>query len=846
MRNRIAFFILGGLLILSNASAQEPRLLEHGGGVRTVAFSPVDAALLATAGESNIIKLWNLQDNSSVNLIGHTDRVNSVAFSPNGTMLASVSDDRTIMLWDINNQVNITTLRQGTQFQAVAFSSDGQLLATGGWMHVKLWDVRRQEVVETLLHEGQVHGVAFSSDGQFLAVGYGSNDGPGMVKVWDIDKRQGIRTLNGDPKIVRDVEFSADTRYLASSGWGGELQMWAVSDWSLVRTIPSTAYKRIAFSPDGKTLVSTRDGQVNFWWVEDGTRITQLDGGAKIYAVDFSHDGTLFVGGGEDGKVQIWRINTGGGSDEGAVRILHVSGYLEQLPEANTKNSMDIPEPVPPPPIVRDYFQLDPFYEQWVDVEGFPVLASAKVNPYALKEAAWLIRQMIGHRREILQAMVEERARLAVIAHTEIITEIPEYRDEPRPDFLIFRERGWGGSERATISSSEENILSYAGDYGGYSVLIHEFAHGIHLIGLRTADPSFDARLHIAYESAMRKGLWRGTYASSDRREYWAEGTHAWFYPKGGASFSRFGNTRNALKQYDPELAALLTEIYGDNAWQYTSPLTRTDQPHLQGYNPKDAPIYEGWPELASLFQQLLDPNSDGGGEWVNLKSYNPNQLSRLIASQSDKGNRTTIIFVNLRRTDVLVYSVAFDGTEKYSKRINPGTVRYSVPNVNGIKLIKDTNGRNIAVFKASGRPGRALIGIQDGSVLPVSLSHFRAEYTKAGTVLNWITESELDNAGFYIYRSQTKAGEFKVVNSLMIQGAGTTGERSKYTWTDTTAKPNTVYYYRIEDVSYAGERKPLATVRLRGLVSARGKLATTWAALKTQRDQGRRNIASQ
>ena len=121
----------------------------------------------------------------------------------------------------------------------------------------------------------------------------------------------------------------------------------------------------------------------------------------------------------------------------------------------------------------------------------------------------------------------------------------------------------------------------------------------------------------------------------------------------------------------------------------------------------------------------------------------------------------------------------------------------------------------------------------EGGQPLPVSLSHFRAEQTDAGVVLKWTTESEVDNAGFYIYRSKARDGEFKVVNPTMVQGAGTTGERKEYTWTDTTAKPNTVYYYQIEDVSHAGVREQLATVRLRGLVSARGKLTTIWADLK-------------
>ena len=118
---------------------------------------------------------------------------------------------------------------------------------------------------------------------------------------------------------------------------------------------------------------------------------------------------------------------------------------------------------------------------------------------------------------------------------------------------------------------------------------------------------------------------------------------------------------------------------------------------------------------------------------------------------------------------------------------------------------------------------------------LPVTLSHFRAERTDTGVILKWITQSEVDNAGFYIHRSETRDGKFKVVNPTMIQGAGTTSERNTYTWKDTAAKPNTVYYYRIEDISHAGTRKQLATVRMRGFVSATGKLTTRWADLKVQ-----------
>ena len=128
--------------------------------------------------------------------------------------------------------------------------------------------------------------------------------------------------------------------------------------------------------------------------------------------------------------------------------------------------------------------------------------------------------------------------------------------------------------------------------------------------------------------------------------------------------------------------------------------------------------------------------------------------------------------------------------------------------------------------------------GVRAGQALPVQLSQFRPDHTETGTVvIQWTTESEMDNAGFNILRSQTRMGEFKVINAQLIPGAGTTAERNTYTWTDTTANPNVVYYYQIEDVSFDGEHQTLATVRLRGLISAKGKLTTQWGELKHSRD---------
>ena len=121
------------------------------------------------------------------------------------------------------------------------------------------------------------------------------------------------------------------------------------------------------------------------------------------------------------------------------------------------------------------------------------------------------------------------------------------------------------------------------------------------------------------------------------------------------------------------------------------------------------------------------------------------------------------------------------------------------------------------------------------GTPLPVNLSTFRPILEDGKVVIHWTTESELDNAGFNILRSETRNGEYKQVNSELIAGHGTTGERHTYKWVDQTAKPGVVYYYQIEDVSFAGEHQVLAVTKLRGLISAKNKLTTTWGELKSQ-----------
>ena len=122
----------------------------------------------------------------------------------------------------------------------------------------------------------------------------------------------------------------------------------------------------------------------------------------------------------------------------------------------------------------------------------------------------------------------------------------------------------------------------------------------------------------------------------------------------------------------------------------------------------------------------------------------------------------------------------------------------------------------------------------RSGGPLPVELEHFGvSRWTQGGVVLTWATASEMDNAGFNILRREGREGVFRVVTPVLIPGAGTTGERSTYTFTDNTAKVGVLYFYQIEEVSFDGMHQVLATRRMKGHVTPAHRALTTFGEVK-------------
>ena len=258
------------------------------------------------------------------------------------------------------------------------------------------------------------------------------------------------------------------------------------------------------------------------------------------------------------------------------------------------------------------------WYTQRASAGGYPIVASSNVNPYAVKEAVYLIDLMLAKRPDVRKAMIESGSRLCIIGWNEFTTDQPEFvqlgqhpmREFPGvdpKDYWDARARGLGGSESDPFCScGEENLLCYDGDpYSTENILIHEFAHNIHLRGLVNVDPTFDVRLKKAYDSAMEAGLWKGKYASVNHHEYWAEGVQSWFDNNREDDHDHnHVNTRKELVEYDSGLADLCREVFGDTELRYTKPQTRLTG-HLSDYDPSKAPTFV-WPERLQVAQRMI------------------------------------------------------------------------------------------------------------------------------------------------------------------------------------------------------------------------------------------------
>ena len=213
------------------------------------------------------------------------------------------------------------------------------------------------------------------------------------------------------------------------------------------------------------------------------------------------------------------------------------------------------------------------FYQKYIETEGLYVTSSGKVSDEALLKACDIISLMLAKRPDVKAHMVKKGCHVMIIGKDEETCDLPEFAHicncEDSIKYWNWRARGFGGAPEDEFSSScgEENLLALPQDkYVGENILIHEFAHLIHTVGIVGVEPDFNERLEALRQNAIRKGLWEKTYAVSNKEEYFAECVQSFFncnrYAEPANGVHNWVNRRTKLKTYDPDMYRLLQEYF--------------------------------------------------------------------------------------------------------------------------------------------------------------------------------------------------------------------------------------------------------------------------------------------
>ncbi|MBI1367934.1 MAG: hypothetical protein GC162_04695 [Planctomycetes bacterium] len=372
-----------------------------------------------------------------------------------------------------------------------------------------------------------------------------------------------------------------------------------------------------------------------------------------------------------------------------------------------------LPVTAPPAELVAR-LGLDPFYKKCLLDKGFPIVASEAVHDAALREAAYLIDHELDGRDDLRQALIDARVRFVIIGVNEYTTTIPEYSHMTPAPYWDRRARGLGATpSNPIVTCGEENLLCLKGDpYGTENILIHEFGHAIHEVALAKVDPTFDRRLEETYEHAMKTGLWAGKYASTNRQEYWAEGVQSWFDTNRVNDHDHnYVHLRDQLKEYDPQLAALIEKELGDGAWRYQRPEDRPaeERAHLAGFDAASAPRF-AWPEALKEWDWR-----HAAGKMAEDNDYkelprDPVPADAALPHSTGGGKATQLLFVNLSDHDIHFYWLDWKGQRTMEHRLRPKVFDVIDTFADHAWLITDADDQPLYIVRGADTPGKCVI----------------------------------------------------------------------------------------------------------------------------------------
>ena len=304
--------------------------------VVAVAFS-ADNKRVATAGEDNLIHLWDAELGQVIeSLSGSAAPIRVLAYA-DSKQLVSAGDDQQAIVWDANPDWKLLA-RLGAPAEApldlskspfifrvlsLAFSPDGNLLATGGGEPSRsgelfVWDLAKREIIKKLpdAHSDTIFDIEFSRDGKRIVTGAADK----FVKIHDITTGQFVKAFEGHTHHVLSVSWKADGSELVSAGADNAVKVWNVSTGEQIRTVPGyqkqvTSIRYMGVS--GNTVSCGGDASVRFITAANGSNFRNFAGSAGyMYAADASRDEKVVVAAGEDGVIRVWN-----GTNAAVIRV---------------------------------------------------------------------------------------------------------------------------------------------------------------------------------------------------------------------------------------------------------------------------------------------------------------------------------------------------------------------------------------------------------------------------------------------------------------------------------------------------------------------------------------------